>query len=196
MAATDLVDLAEAKRYLGITGTTDDTLIQEILSGVSLDIKNACQAPLVRETGLIEYHEGGKKRIFLRAYPVVSITSIQDSKTPTPNEVPATDYFVRKDIGLLEHFGRFPIPVNNNGQRTVWTVTFEAGRFANTAAVPADLKLVANKMIARAWGRKEPGDESVSVGSLSITYASLKDWELVPPEVMTTLGQYMCNRTP
>lgn len=196
MAASDLVSLTEAKTYLGVSGSGDDTLIQAILSGVSLDIKNYCQVPLIIEAGILEYHAGLVKRIFLRAYPVVTITSILDYVTPTPNSVPATDYVVRPDVGLLEHFGRFPLPVTVAGQPAYWKVTFSAGRFVDTAAVPADLKLAANRMIARAWGRKEPGVSSVSVGSLSISYESLKDWEIVPPEVIPTLSQYMGNRTP
>jgi uncharacterized phiE125 gp8 family phage protein len=191
--ANALADLGEVKAFLGVTTSADDALIEALTDAASDRIEQLCQTAFIIRS-FVEYHEGARKRLFLQRYPITEVTSIAD---PAGNTIPATDYIIKKDRGILEHFGHFWVAQTTGGQPTQWTVTYKAGRFADTSVVTEDLKLACKQLVAKPYDQKVAGVSSVGVGDLSISYASAGETPLnTPPEVVALLSPYFCNLVP
>lgn len=161
-----LCTVAEAEVGLGLSTGEGGSRLEALVNSATILAETYCRAPFVIRS-FTELHPGWSKRIYLKHAPVTSVTSIVD---PALNTVPSTDYIILGHMGVLEHFGRFPIPQNSQGQRAYWTVTFDAGLFANTAAVGADLKEACWRIAGKAWESPSGGAQSVGVGSLSVSY--------------------------
>lgn len=192
VATYDVVTLAEAKEYLRITDSSDDAWLAAMITAVTEQLERWASTQFVQRS-TTDQMWGGKKHMYLRTYPVVSVTSITD---PAANAVAAADYFVDKPTGILRHFGYWPTAVTATGYPVTWAVVYVAGWFANTAAVGADVKLAAKRMLA--WHRDRPGGDvrSVSVGSLSVSYGgeAERNGVAVPLDVASLLGYYAGNR--
>jgi len=188
-AANALITLAEAKTYLGVTDDDEDDAISDMIDAASNFIEEFCSTAFIQRS-FTEYLRGAQKRLFLKRYPIVSVTSVLDS---VPNLIPATDYIVMTELGVLEHFGRFPQAQTAGGQPTLWTVTYVAGRYANVFTVSEDVKLAAKRLLA-VFRAGDGSAQSVSVGSLSVSY-----WQpgqgisWVPPQVLALLAPYRAN---
>lgn len=165
MATYDAVTLTEAKDFLALEGTAEDETIVRLITGTTLEVERKLATQFVQRS-VVEYHEGGGKRIYLQRIPIVSVASIVD---PAGNTVLATDYVVRQQR-WLEHFGHFNSAQTTAGQITDWTVTYTCGWFASTAAVAADVKQEVLRAIAALRESPAAGVSSVGVGDLSISY--------------------------
>lgn len=74
----NLTTLTKVKNYLGISGTDEDTLLNELISGASGAIENFCNR-ILGEATYTEHHDGrGKSSVVLKQFPVVSVTSVHD----------------------------------------------------------------------------------------------------------------------
>jgi uncharacterized phiE125 gp8 family phage protein len=75
-AAIALITLADAKAFLKVTASTDDTIIADLVNEVSSWVANFIGRPLILAT-YIEYYDGqGTPELILRRFPVVSITNL------------------------------------------------------------------------------------------------------------------------
>lgn len=108
-----------------------------------------------------------EKRLYLTRYPIISVTSITD---PAANTVSAADYVVYKAEGMLIHSGAWPVAQDTSGNIARWSVVYVAGRYANTAAVEANLKLACKLLVATRFSQREGDVISKRVGDLSISY--------------------------
>jgi len=202
MATVDLITLAEAKNWLGISGATHDTKLTALATAVSLRLEKWCGTKLVQGTVTSEKHTGGSlgagggfrdpirgggKRLFLKNMPIVSITSIVDTQS-TPAEVTDVDYLIWNDEGIVEHRAFWPVPFDSNTNFAFWLVTYVAGYFANTAGVDENVKLAARMLLARYFKDVTPGVKSKSIATFSVTYETLAG-EL-PDEVKSLMGEY------
>lgn len=88
MAASDLAALADVKAWLsgssGI-GTSDDALIGRLITDVSGAIYAYLARPsLIPRTITDRYDGGGKRRLYLRQFPVISIASLVINDVAVP----------------------------------------------------------------------------------------------------------------
>lgn len=197
-AANSLVTLAEAKIHLGIAADveTEDEKINALIDSASNQIERYCRTFFIRRTVSAEPHDGQKKLIFLAKYPVVSITTFVD---PAANAVPSTDYYLDKPTGKLTHWGRFPRPTNSEGFTTKWLITYIAGWYDSVETVDADLKLACLRLVALDSESPTGGVDSVSVGSLSISYSGADADGIgggMPKSVAGILSTYRRNVSP
>lgn len=191
-AANALITLAELKTYLGLTSSSQDARLDALIDAVSAAIEQYCQNPLIIQTGLAEFYEetpNRSPRLYLKHYPVVQVTDIRDEADFL---IPLTEVNVRREWGELYRAGGWPRPQDANGNPARWRVTYDAGRFATVALVPADLKLAAKKWVSLARELVTPGVQSKSMGQISVTFADLASlFEDGPPlEVAQLLGPY------
>lgn len=100
----NLTTLTKAKNYLGISGTDEDTLLNELISGASKAIENFCNR-IFGEAPYTEYHDGrGRPSVVLKQLPVVSVTSVHDDidrDFEAGDLVDADNYIVDMVAGII-----------------------------------------------------------------------------------------------
>jgi hypothetical protein len=77
-----LTSLTNVKSWLGVTLTTDDTLLTNLINQISLAISNYLQRPNLSRSTYTELRSGvGNSSMMLRNWPVVSVTSVAAGQT-------------------------------------------------------------------------------------------------------------------
>jgi uncharacterized phiE125 gp8 family phage protein len=76
--ASNITTKEKVKTYLGLSGTTYDTLIDELIKNVTASIEKYCNRSFT-ETTYTEYFDttAGDTKIFLQNFPISSLTSVQ-----------------------------------------------------------------------------------------------------------------------
>jgi hypothetical protein len=199
MASTDLATLDEVKGQLQLGGTSKDAQVAGLITGASAFLENWCRKPLIQRD-LVERHTGAApgvqragrgrwKRIYLRARPIVSVTSVVD-ESPTPQSmVEGVDYYVFKDHGILEHYAWWPTPFKGSliGE---WVCTFKAGYFTGINTVPADVKVACAMQVAEFLARPAPSISSLNTGNFSASFRDPGDSLAPPAEVRAIMAKY------
>ena len=95
-AELPVVGLAEAKRYLNVTSTSDDEEIRRML-GVATDLCERYTGRALRRKTVAESFatDGYASTLVLRQVPALSVTSVSENGTAV------TSYTLRGDLGLL-----------------------------------------------------------------------------------------------
>lgn len=191
---TDIITLAEAKQAIGSksSDTTNDTLMQLIVSAISDELDKLC-GPVVQRTITGEVHDGGPgpaftnvgnnatawdrvdNQIFLNSQPVQSVTSVTEYTGTTAATLTAetntaqtaTDYLFDPVNGTVRR--------RANGGDLRWVagranivVTYVAGRFADTASVAPRFKAAAGITFAHVWRSQHgAGNQTFGAGELN-----------------------------
>lgn len=158
VGTTDIVTLGEAKTELNITGTSYDPVLQRWISAIS-DLVDALCGPVVARTITDEQHDGNGTVLFLRRWPVLSVTTVTEYSSGTATALAAEslatagDYLFNADLGTVT-------------RRSSWSkstfaasgvlVTYEAGRYADTASVGDRWKTAVLAILRRFWARETP----------------------------------------
>lgn len=157
------------------------------VTAVSQRIDALCGPVVVREVA-DEVHDGYCGDIILRSQPVYAVTTVTEYTATTPTTLVAenfptavTDYDYYLDpSGILRR--------RSSGYDSVFagrvTVTYDAGRYATTAAVDARFKLAAASALRRlwareagAWSRADPfSDDGISPGFFTVIDPVVKEW--------------------
>lgn len=179
MATTDLVERdSELKPYLNINPTDDDK--DELLDQVNDYARHLIEAYLgrllVTRGAITEYHSIWRvsPNLYALQRPIISVTTIHEDAAAEYGAstllTVTTDYVVSKPQGKI-------IRVDTNLQ-TSWTTGFRAIKmiytagYANTAAVPSDIKFAALRTCGLIWSEvsgKQHGLASISddMGNIS-----------------------------
>lgn len=172
-----VVTLAEAKQYLRVTTSNNDTVIQAMV--------DACIAQCdswfgpVAARSVTEWHDGGSYTIALYKAPIISVDSVTEYILNTPyvlTEQPltgaVTQWGYTVELGaaqITRRVNAMPSPFAT-GIRNV-QVTYTAGR----ATVPADIHLAALEDIRGLWQQTQQGGRPDFSGS-----AQEADWTTGP----------------
>lgn len=154
MAATDIIDLAAAKKQLNIPveETSDDEELAGYVSGVTRVVERYVGVVIGRS--VTDVFDGGGAVVLLRTLPVLSITSVTDSGAT----VDASGYRVSKPSGVLTRVaGPSPLPFLPGFQSV--EVTYQAGQAANIAEVKeelGDVRLAALLILQHMWDTQRP----------------------------------------
>lgn len=179
--ARALTNVADFKTYRGISGTSYDALLESLLNACTIFMEKYVGRQLlyVADANITEFHDGGlygddKQSIFLKNWPVVSVTSVSyslddDLSNPTWEAYSSsTDY--KTILARGEVF--FPGSYLPSGQGNI-KVIYKAGYAI--ADIP-DLVMVQKQLIARAFDkRKGQGRANESVGGGSIQWEDFLD---------------------
>ena len=183
-----LITLPEAKDHLGVTSSTGDATILALVGSCTFTIESYIGNSIVQKTFTEDYTAGigakigGARRIYLRNYPITSVTSITDDES---NTIADADYTI-SDQGILEHDWRWPAPFGR------WTVIYVAGRYATTDAVEQNFKTACKLLLADIYNLPQSNIQSQKIGDLSITYKELAAdaSSTMPPMVRTILDPF------
>jgi hypothetical protein len=181
-----LITLEEAKEFPGMSSlaAADEATVRALIDAASLAIEEHVQNPIVQRAFTEDYayddirqSTEGSNRIYLRHYPIVSVASITD---PAGETIDATTYWIDKPHGCLVRTSGWDMPKDANGWVTYWTIVYTAGRYANTALVPAHMKHACKAWVSQLYKRPDQSVTSKSVGDLSLSYEVGKSGEGAP----------------
>ncbi len=268
-----LMSLAEAEAYIGVESGDKDALIQSLIDSATVLIEDYCQNAMVQRvfmehySGGIGIHKGGSKRIFLKHYPIVGLTTLSGAITdispatggtlsvasnvgldavgkvqvdleeitytgksgttgltgitrgsnssiaaahaigarvsgfPSSDAVvavddraytmPANQYVVWPEKGILEHYGYWYVPQTFTGAPGRWTISYSAGRFVSTAAVAPVLKTACGMLVAARYQMRTIGLSRKRVGEIDLEWDRSLDSYGVPMEIQAMIGPYI-----
>jgi len=180
MAVSDyaLITLAEAKVFPGLAAlpAADEGVVEALIDAVSFDFEAYWDNYGVQRAVAERYtyreiirESPNYDTIWLRRYPIISVSDIRDQYA---NTITSSDYWIDADVGALRctEWAGWDVPTNSGGYNTYWTIGYTAGHVANTAAVPANIKLAAKMRIAQLYKSPTQDVSAKSVEDLSITY--------------------------
>lgn len=156
----DLTTLALTKAMLGISGSTEDTILTRLVSSVSARMERYIGRTITSATYTAEIVDSvGQTRIQLRQYPITSVTTVVEDGTT----LSASDYTTDANVGqLIRLSGTTEIPWAS-GSRII-TVTYVAGY----STVPKDLEDAATQQAAHEWQKSKAGGFRLMEGGQQI----------------------------
>lgn len=177
MAATDVVTYDEALAYIGAPVAREG--LEAWIEAVSDRMDELC-GPIVQRTITDEEHDGGAHSLFLLQRPVATITNVTEYAGTTSTTLtaesnsskPADGYRARMPAGIVYRRSSNADGCFARGRQNI-TVTYSAGRYADTDAVGARFKQAALIVLKHMWMSQKgtgntvysPNEDTVVVGS-------------------------------
>lgn len=186
--AYSLTTVSKVKTYLGISVSTWDSVLEELVNDCTVWLENEMGGRRIFNdaSDATEYHDGGdstgygKRSLFLKRFPIASVTSISyRSGTPgTPVWVAYTaDDYERIDNEGTLHF-LFTLPVGRQNIKVVYK--------AGYTTIPHDLNLACQKLVAKEFDkRKSQGIKSEGIGGANVTWN-----EEIDPSIQRVINKY------
>lgn len=179
--ARALTTVADIKTYRGISVSSYDTLLETLLNACTIWMEKLVGRQLlyVSSETITEYHDGGlygdqKQSLFLKNWPVVSVTSVSYSLEDDLSNPTYQAYSSSTDYKTITARGEvfFPGASLPSGQGNL-KVLYKAGYAI--ADIP-DLVMVQKQLVARAFDkRKAQGKANESVGGGSTQWEDFLD---------------------
>ena len=157
-----LVTLTQAKAYLQITGTDQDTFVTALIvhaSNVIRGLADATLEPLAQETAKVD---GGALTLRLPKYPARAVTSVTD--LIEEEEVEVEDYFIESAPAFVRQ-----------EDETKWlpgVLRYEVEYTPGPAAVPGDVQAATLMVIAALFSSSDQSLSSEKIGDYAYTRAA------------------------
>lgn len=176
-----LTTRTKVKSYMGITGTDNDTVIDELITGVTAFIKSYCGGRNFLSQAYVEIYDSkrGRHKIFLKQLPVSALTVVEyragTPSTPIWNTYNADTYLLYGNAGYIHFYGGLPeVPQGFRISYTAGYLIDFTQEFTAFHTLPADLTMAANEMIATILNtRKSGGITTESTEGQAITYDTM-----------------------
>ena len=154
VVAAALTTLARVKTFRGITASTNDSLINDIIAGVSKWWQNYMRRSIVAQVIASEKHDGGWYSVVLSESPAVagSLTVTEDGAT-----IDSASYDLDAAAGVLYRLSGGTSDRWARGVRNV-VVSYSSG----FASVPEDLQLFATQQVVHTYLQSAPGGNRIS----------------------------------
>jgi uncharacterized phiE125 gp8 family phage protein len=165
------VSIEEAKNYLKVDYSTDDTLIENLIHVVRKQIENELGGLLIVKRAVTQRQTGGLETIALLRQPVNSITSVTyyESFESTGSVISSTDY--RFSDGQLYHLNNwFDAGRESDGYVIVYNagIADDTGQSAENS--PHTLRHAILRIVAYLYENREEYVTQINEGNLSVTY--------------------------
>lgn len=194
-----LTTLARVKALHGsFASTSQDALLTVLIGQVEAMISKYLGMDFTQGTKT-EYHNvnEGQRRFLLRTIPIASVTSVataQRGAYANPSIIPAADYFLRTDAGVLVIRDTIDLFTEPDGLRVIYVGGLADGWqdvTANSKYLGLDFAC-GTQVLAEYTRRPDWGAVSKSVASGSKTHTVEDDARNTPllPKVMNILDQY------
>jgi hypothetical protein len=194
-----LTTRTKVKSYMGISVTDFDTVIDELITGVTEFIQNYCGGRNFLSQNYVEIQDTkhGRHKLFLKQTPVTALSAVEyragTPSAPIWNTYNADSYLLYGAPGYIHFYGALPSVAQ--GMRITYTAGYLidfANEFTVTHTLPADLTMAANEMIATILNtRKSGGITNESTEGQSITYDFKR---AMSDNVKNTLANYKLYR--
>jgi hypothetical protein len=168
MAAGDLTDLDTVKAWLGVTGSSSDTLLGGLISSVSSFVTGYLGRQILSGSYVETYRGNGQSLLLLRNFPITAVASVAfagQTITAVADPVTLASGVLFDDRALHLIGYRFPL-------RLPVVVTYTAGY----ATTPPDVAQAAIELVGEAYRRRDRiGLASKTLGGQEVVAFSLKD---------------------
>lgn len=184
---TRLLTVERAKRHLGITASTDDTFLRELIAEISVDLREIAGQAWTREIVDESLVGTGDQTIMVDRTPINAITSI----TVDGGVLATTDYSVRNPgAGIIYRKAGWPLPggvlrhplsrdpVIGSGDANI-VVRYDGGYTLpsftgdTTPDLPGRVTRAALLLLGARWSGTDPrerGVKSEKIGDYAATY--------------------------
>ena len=180
MAAGDLSTLTNVKQWLGVTTTTDDTLLQRLLTAASGYIQSWLNRTFASAGYTDTFDGNGKDRLMLRNYPVTAVASVTIDGTVIPASTGVT-----VNGWLLDETGKMVILRNywfNRGTQNI-VISYTAGY----ATTPPEIEEACIELIGLRYRERDRiGQVSKAIGGETVSFTQ-KD---MSDSIKTILNNY------
>lgn len=182
------VTVASIKEYLGITVTTYDTLLGNLLTRMHSFVESYCER-VIEKANYTEQHDGTLENgglLILNVFPVISLTSLYDDLEREFKDgtlIAAADYVIYKDEGTIQ--------LDNEKQFKEGLQNIKAVYEAGYTTYPADLEQALIELVARKFQRRgSEGVKSEKLGRWSATYGEIP----MTAGIMEVLDRYRIRK--
>lgn len=180
-AEKTLVTLEEVKEFLSITDDNSNTILGRLCVQISDFICKQANRKFLK-AAYTEYFNGGTgiNKVFLREYPVASITTVHDDPDRVYGDdalLDSDDYVVDGDTGIL-YFDTFV----SKGLRNI-KVVYEGGY----DPIPNDIKLCACVLIAKEFKSSQTQMTTASAEQLSFVDSRIAEMKTFANEILNQL---------
>ena len=155
VSSTALSTLADLKAYLGVTATTNDTIMCDMIDRASVEIEEACGGRRFVAASYDEYHDGDGRHgaVYLNQYPIISTGTVRDDTQRPPTwdsaTVVSSDY-----ITTYEDEGKI-VRTDAPFQKGIENVRIQYQAGFNT--VPLDIQKECVRLAAVDWFNSPAG---------------------------------------
>ena len=178
MAANDLTTLAEAKQYIGISGTGDDGLLQALITRLSEWIQTYLSLDILA-ADRAEVRDGhGSNTIVVAYYPIISVASVKINgvSIPASSGYAVSGYYFNDFTIKLRGYSFSP------GEGNV-----ELAYRAGYEQVPADLSQACLELLALRYKERDRfGISSKNLGPEQVQFVT----DAIPKSVMAIFNNY------
>lgn len=171
--ALALVSLADVKTYLGISGSSEDGLIGDLINAASAAANAFTGRFLLSKTYTEFYNGNGEAELILKNLPIISVTSLYNANNERVFDA-TTEIDVSEDVLLLKEEGVLRLWNNESafiaGVANV-KVVYVAGYAL--ASVPQDIQYAIKLWVGKAYqkfDKKVHLLQSQSVGDQTFTF--------------------------
>lgn len=209
-SSTDLTTLATVKSFLGITGSTDDTVLSLLIKSASEAIVDFTNRFFAKETVVEKIPGSNSSILLLERTPIVSVSEVKfDGSVMTLSDYSidnAVAGFLYRDLsafhksGLLK--GNIVADPSPDRSRPIWQVTYVGGyglpSFGSPTAplLPSSIEQVAINTVVSLFRSKDrdgliKSEKIADVYSVSFGNTSGKAQSLIPEAALTSLEKWV-----
>lgn len=187
--ANALVSLAEAKTFLKISASSEDSVIEDFINRASIWANDYTGRRLKSRSNSDVYDGDGSDLLLLRDYPLVSIGDLRiddGSHEGAPPQTTSDDYTLNLPSGLIK--------LKNGvlfvkGFQNV-DITYTAGYTTAPETVKEAVLLYVGHLYRRQYADQKFGVQSETVGDRTTTYGS----DDIIPKAKSLLNPYRSER--
>lgn len=186
--ANALVSLAEAKTYLKITATSENSVIEDFINRASIWANNYTGRLLLSRTNTEKFDGDGTNSLQLNNYPISSVVYLREDPLRvfgSDTNIESEDYFYDDNNGTIY----LKNTVFQKGTKTVYVV-YIGGYTTVPESIKEAVLLYVGSAYRREYADQRFGVSSETVGDRTTTYATAD----IPPKAKALLDRYVSNK--
>ena len=185
-----LITAAEYKAYKGITSTTEDAALANVIPKVSELVKAFCRRTFLDYVGdsKVEVFKGGEQNLNLKETPLLAVSSVEFSEDYGATYVPLlefTEYVVDTET---DQVNIIPLQYQTYKRVNAFKVTYTAGY----EILPIDLKLAVMDLVNYYMRHESALHTNKNVGANSVQIEYVTNTAL-PAHIRRILDLYCAN---
>ncbi|HMX42100.1 MAG TPA: phage head-tail connector protein [Elusimicrobiota bacterium] len=180
-----LVSLAEAKTFLKISASSEDSVIEDFINRASIWANDYTGRRLKSRSNSDVYDGDGSDILLLRDYPVNAVTLFQIVDEPVPLII-YEDFSLNAENGIIKTKNGRMI---TKGFQNV-TITYTAGYSTPPETIKEAVLLYVGHLYRRQYADQKFGVQSETVGDRTTTYGS----DDIIPKAKALLNPYRSER--